>query len=162
MIAIPAIPARTTRLIPVALGIAVLDLVVKQVMQAWLGTGGTIWLVGDQIGFELVHNRRMAFSLGPDSVLTTIIGLAAIALLVIFAITSLNTTGRLTSLAVALLLGGALGNLIDRLFHGYVVDYVAVFSFPRFNIADACLTIGIALLAFAELTRNRPTTDGTA
>lgn len=161
MIAIPAIPSQATRILPVALGIAAFDLMVKQVMEAWLGTGGSFWLIADQIGFELIHNRRMAFSLGPDSMVTTVIGLAAIAILIGFAITSLNTRDRLPAFAVALLLGGALGNLIDRLLHGYVVDYVAVFSFPRFNIADACLTIGITMLGFAELTRPRTPTDGT-
>jgi len=54
-----------------------------------------------------------------------------------------------------MIFGGALRNMIDRLINGYVVDYVALFSFPRFNVADASLTLGIAVIAIYEFQRSR-------
>jgi signal peptidase II len=66
---------------------------------------------------------------------------------------------RLFSWALALILGGALGNVIDRLLHGYVVDFIQVhhrgWYFPSFNIADSAITVGAALLILDELLRVR-------
>ena len=64
---------------------------------------------------------------------------------------------RLFSAALALILGGALGNVIDRLLHGYVVDFVQVHwngsAFPSFNVADSAITLGAGLLILDELLR---------
>jgi signal peptidase II len=64
---------------------------------------------------------------------------------------------RLLQLALALILGGALGNLYDRLAYGYVVDflefYVGIYHWPAFNVADSTITIGVLLLAL-EIIRN--------
>jgi signal peptidase II len=61
--------------------------------------------------------------------------------------------------ALALILGGALGNVIDRIVHGYVVDFIQVhyrgIYFPSFNVADSAITIGAALLILDELRRVR-------
>ena len=66
---------------------------------------------------------------------------------------------RLFSLALAFILGGALGNVIDRLMHGYVVDFIQVHYgsayFPAFNVADSAITVGAALLILDELLRVR-------
>jgi len=66
---------------------------------------------------------------------------------------------RLFGWALALILGGALGNVIDRLMHGYVVDFIQVhhsgWYFPSFNIADSAITVGAVLLVIDELRRVR-------
>jgi signal peptidase II len=66
---------------------------------------------------------------------------------------------RLFSLALALILGGAIGNVIDRLLHGYVVDFIQVHYggayFPSFNVADSAITVGAILLILDELLRVR-------
>jgi signal peptidase II len=64
---------------------------------------------------------------------------------------------KMFSLALSLILGGALGNVIDRLMHGYVVDFLQVhhsgWYFPSFNVADSAITVGAALLILDELLR---------
>jgi signal peptidase II len=64
---------------------------------------------------------------------------------------------RLFGWALSLILGGALGNVIDRLLHGYVVDFIQVhwhgWYFPSFNVADSAITVGAALLILDELLR---------
>ena len=66
---------------------------------------------------------------------------------------------RLFAWALSLILGGAIGNVIDRLLHGYVVDFLDVhwagWHFPAFNIADSAITVGAALLILDELRRVR-------
>lgn len=70
-------------------------------------------------------------------------------------------------LGLAMVLGGAIGNLVDRLQHGYVVDFLLVhyggWSFPAFNLADAAITVGVALLLvdgfFLERARSEPPAD---
>ena len=66
---------------------------------------------------------------------------------------------RLFSLALALILGGALGNVIDRLLHGYVVDFIQVhhsgWYFPSFNVADSAISVGAACLILDEILRVR-------
>lgn len=66
---------------------------------------------------------------------------------------------RLFASALALILGGALGNVIDRLLHGYVVDFIQVHwrnaYFPSFNVADSAITVGAGLLILDELLRVR-------
>jgi signal peptidase II len=69
---------------------------------------------------------------------------------------------RLFSFALACILGGAIGNVIDRLLHGYVVDFIqvhwrAAWYFPAFNVADSAITIGAACLVLDELMRVRRT-----
>jgi signal peptidase II len=87
------------------------------------------------------------------------IGLAAVA--AIFIVWMLNRHGgqRMFCWALALILGGAVGNVIDRLVHGYVVDFILVHyhdsRFPAFNVADSAITIGAGLLILDELMRVR-------
>ncbi len=56
-----------------------------------------------------------------------------------------------TKLAISIILSGILGNLIDRIFLGYVTDFINFRFWPVFNIADSCLTVGIILILFSEL-----------
>jgi signal peptidase II len=66
---------------------------------------------------------------------------------------------KLFCFAVSMVLGGALGNVIDRLWHGYVVDFIQVHwagrAFPTFNLADSAITLGAACLILDELLRVR-------
>ena len=79
----------------------------------------------------------------------------------IFIVWMLRSHGgqRLFGWALALILGGALGNVIDRLIHGYVVDFVQVHYagrfFPAFNVADSAISVGAACLILDELLRVR-------
>ena len=87
------------------------------------------------------------------------VGLGAAAALFIVWMLRSHSGQRLFSWALALILGGALGNVIDRLMHGYVVDFIQVHYqasyFPSFNVADSAITVGAALLILDELRRVR-------
>jgi signal peptidase II len=114
--------------------------------------------------FNLVraHNSGAAFSFlagagGWQRWFFTALALAA----TVFIVVLLRRQGRelLLSLALSLILGGALGNAIDRLWHGHVVDFLqfhwAGWAFPSFNIADSAITLGAVLLIVDEIRRMR-------
>ena len=146
----------------------------------WLGIAGIV-ILADQLTKTLIlrafqlgdshtvnpvlnivraHNTGAAFSFLADSSgwqrwFFVGLGLTATA----FIVWMLKRHGgqRLFGWALALILGGALGNVIDRLLHGYVVDFVQVHwngsAFPSFNVADSAITLGAALLILDELLR---------
>ncbi|WP_292254676.1 signal peptidase II [Marinospirillum sp.] len=102
----------------------------------------------------LLHNTGAAFSFLANAggwQRWFFVLLALVASLVIYGwLNRLQPSEKITALALALILGGALGNLHDRFFYGYVVDFLAVHwnqrYFPAFNIADAGITVGAVLL----------------
>ena len=109
-----------------------------------------------------VHNSGAAFSFLAGAggwQRWFFIGLGALA--AVFIVWMLRSHGgqRLFSWALALILGGAVGNVIDRLLHGYVVDFIQVHYaghyFPSFNVADSAISVGAACLILDELRRVR-------
>ena len=100
-------------------------------------------------GLELVHvrNRGVAFGLfaGGGWVLVVIAAVSVAALLIFFAT---HSRRPLVWLPTGLLLGGAAGNLIDRLQRGYVTDFLDIPAWPAFNIADVCITVGVLSLLY--------------
>lgn len=109
-----------------------------------------------------VHNVGAAFSFlagasGWQRWFFTGIGVAA-AFFIVWMLRS-HAGQRLFSFALACILGGALGNVIDRSLHGYVVDFLdfhyAAWHFPAFNVADAAITVGAVCLILDELLRVR-------
>ncbi len=87
------------------------------------------------------------------------VGLAGVAVIFIVWMLARHGGQRLFSWALALILGGAIGNVIDRLLHGSVVDFIQLHwhgaAFPSFNVADSAITVGAALLILDELMRVR-------
>ncbi|MFZ9040126.1 MAG: signal peptidase II [Ilumatobacteraceae bacterium] len=104
---------------------------------------------------NLSFNRGMAFGLGDGA--GPIIGVVALVVVVGLLLGIRRQPGRLSDLAVGLIIGGAIGNIIDRLFRqegwlrGGVVDFIDFQWFPIFNFADMGITIGGALLVLASV-----------
>jgi signal peptidase II len=111
------------------------------------------------LNLTLMHNHGAAFSLLADAGGWQRWLFAAFALLVTIVLViwllRLDARERMTAAALALLIGGAVGNLIDRLRTGRVVDFIDVYygdwHWPAFNIADSAITIGVALLLIETL-----------
>jgi signal peptidase II len=140
-------PARTSL---AAAGVAAvvvgLDQLVKALVRSGLELGERHDLV---LGIKLVNvrNTGIAFGLFSDGGALLVVGTAvALLALVFFFVTH---TGRpLVWLPTGLLLGGAIGNLIDRAIEGSVTDFVKLPHFPAFNVADAAITIGVVALIY--------------
>jgi signal peptidase II len=107
----------------------------------------------------LVFNSGMAFSQGQG--LGRLIGLLAIGVAVWLWFSLRKATSRLSVIGTSMLIGGALGNVVDRLFRGEkwlagaVVDFIDLQWFPVFNIADSAVTVGAAMLIFASVATSR-------
>jgi signal peptidase II len=142
-------------------GVIVLDQIAKAIVRATLPPFDSVTVIPGLLDLIHVQNSGVAFGILNDSpmsqrlkaTLTTL--LAALALLGIgFYARHVHHHEKLARIGLSLILGGAIGNLIDRLRVGYVLDYVDVYwrgwHFWAFNIADASITIG-AVLVFIDL-----------
>jgi signal peptidase II len=121
------------------------DQVAKDVVEANLVPGEYVEVLGP-LELTLAHNRGVAFGLaGGAGVGLILVTLAALALIVYLFARDPGRRGMWV--ASGLIAGGALGNLLDRIVSGEVTDYIAVGSWPPFNVADIAITCGVVLLA---------------
>lgn len=133
--------------------IIVLDLWTKQIATDNLTLYRPVE-INSWLNMMLAHNYGAAFSFlsqagGWQRWFFT--GLAAVvSLILIVWLFRLNAKERMTGLALSMIIGGAIGNLVDRVNHGYVVDFIDVYykthHWPAFNLADSAITCGIILL----------------
>jgi len=144
---------------PILLLISALVIIADRLTKMWIvdriRPGYDIPVIPGFFRLSHVLNTGAAFSLmetwPPNAVRIGLIAFSIVAAILVF--TLLWRTGRaltLTSVALALILGGALGNLYDRIRFHHVVDFLAVkiyhYNWPDFNIADSCIVIGACLL----------------
>jgi signal peptidase II len=125
---------------------------------------GDSTLVTSFFNIVRVHNAGAAFSFLADASgwqRWFFTGIAAVAIAVILWMLKAHSGQKLFSFALACILGGAIGNVIDRVRYGYVVDFLdfhwGTWHFPAFNIADSAISIGAACLILDELLRVRKT-----
>ena len=145
-----------------ALVVAV-DQVVKWLVVTHLAGRAPVRVIGSFVVLRYATNSGGAFSLLTGFPL--FFGLMAIAIMIAISVYARRTTFGPILFTLGLLLGGALGNFADRLLrgdgllNGEVVDFIGVGTFPVFNVADSCITIGAVLLAIlltrAELIAGR-------
>jgi signal peptidase II len=104
--------------------------------------------LGELLSFSLVENTGASFGLFKSQTFI-LVSVSVIAIIFIVFYLTKKTPGLY--LPFALLLGGACGNLIDRLRFGYVVDFIDLHWWPVFNVADSCITVGSFILFFVIL-----------
>jgi len=136
--------------------LAVLVVALDQLTKYWVSAGfdyGEARAVTGFFNLVLTHNKGAAFSfLAAASGWQRgfFIGIALVAIVVIVVLLARHAGEKLFCLALALILGGAIGNVIDRIALGYVVDFLdfhfAGWHWPAFNLADSAITVGAVLL----------------
>ena len=133
-----------------AIAVVVVDQWTKLRIGAGLGPGsarGRVDLIGEWFALEYAQNRGAAFGLLDDHPLLVTVAAAMILMgVIVYAIGHRHVSAWLWT-GIGLVVGGAVGNLIDRLRLGYVVDFVAVGPWPNFNVADSAISVGVACLA---------------
>jgi signal peptidase II len=136
------------------LAIVIIDQLTKTWAVKTLADGPTS-VIGDNIRFELARNSGSAFSRFRGY--TPVLAVLATGITILIARAVRKATDPWIIAGLVLVLGGALGNLVDRMarspgfLRGHVVDFVAVGSFPVFNFADSCVTIGAIVLVVRTL-----------
>jgi len=144
--------------------VLVLDQASKWFMVSWLALYETV-AVMPFFNFTMAHNRGAAFSFLANAggwqhwffvTIATVVSIVFVVWL-----KRLSSQAKLEAIAISLMLGGAVGNLTDRIVHGYVIDfldfynYFGSYHFPAFNIADSALCIGVTLLII-DTFKNKP------
>jgi len=142
------------QLLVTALLVILLDLATKVWAVARLENQPEIKVIGEFLKFSFVRNPGAAFSFGTS--ITWVFTLIAIAVSITILFVSKSVTNRLWAIALGGLLGGALGNLIDRIFRspevfqGHVVDFISLPNYPMFNIADSAVVLSaIAMIVLS-------------
>jgi len=132
----------------------VFDLVTKAGIVGWLGPGASVSVIGDVLRITHVRNVGASFGLFPGNTLT-LIAVSSLAIVVVLYLAFRSRSRPRSMLFLGLILGGALGNLYDRLRLGEVIDFVDVgfgsHRWPVFNVAEIAVTVGVFLLLFEYL-----------
>ncbi|NFV12133.1 signal peptidase II [Clostridium sporogenes] len=136
--------------------ILILGIALDRISKIWasntLASGKDIVIIKNLFSFSYLENRGAAFGIFQNrliflSLITTIVILG-----VVYFIIKYKPTSKLLKISLALIISGAIGNLIDRIYYKFVVDFIMlhykdVYYFPTFNVADMLVVLGTALLA---------------
>ena len=140
----------------IALAVVILDRITKRLVIVHLAAGSTHTVIPGVFRISHVLNTGAAFSAfadsaSPTAVLYGLIAFSIAAVLIVgYMLLRIRYTLSLTAVALALILGGAIGNLYDRIVYHHVIDFLEVhivhYHWPDFNVADSCIVIGACLL----------------
>ncbi|NOX10052.1 MAG: lipoprotein signal peptidase [Gammaproteobacteria bacterium] len=146
--------------------VLVLDQLTKYLADTGLDYAQPVALI-PQLNLLLLYNPGAAFSFLSDASgwqrwFFVVIGVV-ISTVLLFWMRGLSRADRRVAIALALVLGGAIGNIVDRLLHGYVIDFIDVYyngwHWPAFNIADSAITVGVVLLLVDSI-KTQDSSDG--
>ncbi|MFC0329165.1 signal peptidase II [Paenibacillus sepulcri] len=146
----------------IAVGVIIVDHVVKWLVSMYMTIGQQITVIPGVFGLASIRNKGAAFSIleGQLGFFIAVTSLVIIGIMIY--LHRVYRENQFLSYGLALVLGGALGNYIDRVFKGEVVDMLQVhfFNFPIFNVADSLLCIGVAMIAIDSLRASRKDRTG--
>jgi len=144
----------------IAAAVIVVDRLTKRWVSAHLGLGQAIVVIPKVFRITHVLNTGAAFSMfenmNEHTVRNLLVAFSIVAVIVVLVLLwKLGRTFTMTSVALALILGGAIGNLYDRVMYSHVVDFLEVhivhYHWPDFNVADSCIVVGACLLLMEML-----------
>lgn len=149
------------RTFAVFIPVVVIMVIIDQATKGWAASSLQLGKPGANLGlfeFDLVHNTGAAFGMGQGAGLVFVAIAAFICIVAVAWLAQNRKHGVLEVIALSLIVAGGIGNCIDRLSTGYVVDFIKLtfIDFPVFNVADICVTCGVALfvIAFAMMSRS--------
>lgn len=112
-------------------------------------------IINGVLNFTYCENRGIAFGIGQGGAkIFALMTLLMIIVALIYIAFKFNKLKGLTVFGIALVISGGIGNLIDRLFRGYVIDYIdftEIVDFPIFNFADICIVVGVIIIGISYL-----------
>ncbi len=126
----------------------VADRVSKVICRQYLRPLGSIPVIKGVFHLTYVENTGAAFGMLQGNTWFLILTSVLVSTVVAYLIWKVKPENRYVKISLALILGGALGNLVDRVLLGYVVDFLDFRIWPVFNIADSCVVVGAILLGY--------------
>lgn len=135
----------------IILGLAVLAAVIDQIIKYFVNTNlkpvGSVDVIPNLFSLSYVENRGAAFGMLADARWIFIVFTVIVTAVFIVVVIKNRINSKLFAASAILIIGGGIGNLIDRIFLGYVIDYLSLSFFPPVcNFADYCITVGAVLL----------------
>ncbi|MDS1004789.1 signal peptidase II [Clostridium sporogenes] len=136
--------------------ILILGIALDRISKIWasnaLASGKDIVIIKNLFSFSYLENRGAAFGIFQNRLIFLSLITAIVILGVVYFIIKYKPTSKLLKISLALIISGAIGNLIDRIYYKFVVDFIMlhykdVYYFPTFNVADMLVVLGTALLA---------------
>ena len=141
-----------------AIAAFVLDQFTKYVVATNFEPGESRIAIPHLLWWTYVQNHRGAFGLfGSQAWLLVAMALAVLGVFW-YAFRDAAAQSVLVRVAFGAIVGGAVGNIVDRFHYGFVVDFVDLHWWPVFNVADSCITVGVALLVLSSLARSQAAT----
>lgn len=137
---------KTVFVFSVAVIVIFLDQLTKQLVKANFQLNESLPIIKNILHFTYITNTGSAFGLFKSFNIFFIIFSIIVVLAIFYFMRKIKQNERLMQFSVGLLLGGTIGNLIDRISYGYVVDFIDFRIWPVFNVADSAITISIILL----------------
>lgn len=132
----------------IAIFVVVMDQLVKLLVLAKVMPYGNVTVIKNFFTITYVENRGMAFGMFQNRMIFLIISTILISTVVSYFIYRLSKKNVFVTICLSCILGGAIGNLIDRIRQGFVVDYLSFSIFPPvFNLADSAVVVGAFVLA---------------
>lgn len=147
--------ARYTQLLGLALLIVAIDQVSKALVVHSLSGGRVIVLFGGLVQLDYTVNSGAAFGILQARGLLFILVAVVVSVIIVVSYRRVVAGPLVVRIALGLVLGGAIGNLIDRVRLGHVVDFIDLGWWPVFNLADSSIVVGVVLLALAALIGER-------
>ena len=134
----------------VAAVVFLLDRITKELVEARMVLGEHIEVFGSVLALHHVRNEGIAFGLLSGAGGIVVLGTVVVGLLLFAFLLRIEPDDRSTVLGGALVTGGAIGNLADRVEHGYVVDFLKLPNWPTFNVADIAIVSGVTLVLVGQ------------
>lgn len=143
----------------VTIGVFVLDQLIKYYINRFMEINTYVKVIPNFFNILYVRNKGAAFSILENStVLLVIISVVFLVILDLY-IKKEKKFNKLSIISLGMIMGGIFGNLLDRIIYHSVIDYLSFtifnYSFPIFNLADICITVGVVLLIINELIKIR-------
>ena len=138
-----------TRYFSLTLILLIIDRLTKWWISSTLDLGVPNNLIGNVIRLTRVHNDGGAFGIFPGGGIVFLVVSGVVSLILFLILLTMQIDSRLIRTGMAFVLAGALGNLVDRIQWGYVLDFFEIRGFPIFNVADACITVGAGFIVLA-------------
>ena len=127
--------------------LVIIDQIIKYFISAFLQPVGSVSVIDNIFSLTYVENKGVAFGMFSDMRWIFVALTSILLVIIIFYMFKKRPKGKFFYVCSALIIGGGIGNLIDRIFYGYVIDYLSLSFFPPVcNFADYCITAGTIML----------------
>lgn len=127
--------------------LVIIDQIIKYFVSVYLQPVGSVSVIDNLFSLTYVENKGVAFGMFSDMRWVFVALTSVLLAIIIFYMFRKRPKGKFFYICAALIIGGGIGNLIDRIFYGYVIDYLSLSFFPPVcNFADYCITAGTIML----------------